>query len=233
MDAETQVLLITATGIAFLHTLAGPDHYLPFIVLSRTRGWSPARTVLWTLMCGCGHVWSSVLLALGGAAVGWSLSKLRFLESVRGGMAAWALLVFGLLYCIWGCFRLRGRNRHKHFDIEEDGTMYVYEHSHEGMVLPQRRHAVTPWVMFLIFVLGPCEPMIPLLYLPAVKSSWHTLVVLIAVYTICTLLAMLLMVMLGLRGIAFLQPQKLERFVHVLGGLAIFVCGVGMVFMGW
>ena len=232
MPSETSILLISAVGVACLHTLAGPDHYLPFIVLSRSRGWSMTKTVCWTLLCGCGHVWSSVLLALCGAAIGWSLSRVSYLESVRGGLAGWALLVFGLLYTVWGFIRLKRGQAHKHFDIE-DGSVYVYEHAHGELVYPQNRHAVTPWVMFIIFVLGPCEPMIPLLYLPAAKNSWYTMLLLVVVYTICTLAMMLLMVIAGFRGTAFLQINKLEKYVHVLGGFTILICGAGMVFMGW
>jgi hypothetical protein len=70
MENDFYLLAITAISIAFLHTLAGPDHYLPFIALSKARGWSMGRTIMWTIICGCGHVWSSVLLGLGGAALG-------------------------------------------------------------------------------------------------------------------------------------------------------------------
>src|SRR4028119_942094 len=100
MHSEMTMLLLTAITIACLHTVTGPDHYLPFIALSKVRGWSFSKTLGWTIICGCGHVWSSVLLGLGGAAIGWSLSKVNWLESVRGGVAGWALVGFGLLYGI-------------------------------------------------------------------------------------------------------------------------------------
>jgi len=172
-------------------------------------------------------------IGLGGAALGWSLSKVSWLQNVRGGLAGWALLVFGLCYGIWGLVRASKNNPHKHFDIYDDGSVYVYEHKHGQSVPSKDRHKVTPWVMFLIFILGPCEPMIPLLYFPAAKNSWHGMVLLIAVYTIFTLATMLLMVTLGYFGIAFVKTEKLERYVHAIGGATIFICGLGMVFMGW
>src|SRR5258705_13768876 len=102
MQAELQILLITAISIACLHTLAGPDHYMPFIALSKARGWNVKKTMLWTVICGCGHVWSSVLLALIGATIGWSIAKISWVEGIRGGIAGWVLLLFGLLYGVWG-----------------------------------------------------------------------------------------------------------------------------------
>ena len=233
MQAELGMLIIAAITVACLHTVTGPDHYLPFIALSKSRGWTPTRTLFWTLVCGCGHVWSSVLLGLGGAAIGWSLSKVRWMENIRGGVAGWTMIGFGLLYGVWGLFRAWRNRPHKHFDIYEDGSVYVYEHRHGEMVRPQDRHAVTPWVLFIIFVLGPCEPMIPLLYFPAAKNSWTGMVALILVYTFFTLVTMVFMVMAGYYGLAVMKAEKLHRYVHALGGLTLLICGTGMVFMGW
>ena len=183
MQNELEILILTAIAISFLHTITGPDHYLPFIALSKSRGWSFSKTIFWTIVCGCGHVWSSVLLGLGGAALGWSLSKVNWLESVRGGLAGWSLLGFGLLYSIWGLMRARQNKRHKHFDVYNDGSVYVFEHKHGEIVAPKERHAVTPWVMFIIFLLGPCEPMITLLYFPAAKNSLQEMLLLMIIYT--------------------------------------------------
>jgi sulfite exporter TauE/SafE len=230
---EMQILIAAAITIACLHTATGPDHYLPFIALSKARGWSFGRTLFWTIVCGCGHVWSSVMLGLGGAALGWSMSKVRWLESVRGGLAGWALLVFGFAYGIFGFVRAAQNRKHKHFDMVEDGKMYVYEHKHGQSVRPAERHVVTPWVMFIIFVLGPCEPMIPLLYFPAARSSWWGMILLILVYTFFTLATMLIMVISGYYGFSFLRTEKLERYAHALGGITIFICGAGMIWMGW
>lgn len=233
MPAEMQVLIITAISIACLHTLTGPDHYLPFIALSKSKGWNITKTIGWTITCGLGHVLSSVALGLGGAALGWSLSKISWFENVRGGIAGWVMLSFGICYTAWGLYGLYKNKSHKHFDMDNDGGLYVYEHNHGNAVAPQERFKVTPWVMFIIFVLGPCEPMIPLLYFPAAQNSWWGMILLIIVYTVCTLLSMLLMVLLGYFGVAFASTQKLKRYVHILGGITIFICGMGMLWMGW
>jgi hypothetical protein len=234
MSPELKVLMIAAVTISFLHTIAGPDHYIPFIALSRSRGWKFSKTILWTVICGCGHVWSSVLLGLGGATIGWSLSKVKWLENLRGGLAGWTLLGFGLIYGVWGIIRARQNKKHKHFDVYADGSIYVFEHDHNQAIIVQKeRHRVTPWVMFIIFLLGPCEPMMPLLYFPAAKNSFYGMLLLIIVYTVFTLATMVLMVTMGYYGFSFIKTSRLERYMHALGGLTIFICGAGMVFMGW
>jgi hypothetical protein len=233
MQAEMQTLMLAAVSIACLHTISGPDHYLPFIVLSKSKQWTVGKTMGWTVICGFGHVFSSVMLALGGAAIGWSLSKLSWIEQVRGGIAGWVMLIFGLGYIFWGIHRIYKNKSHKHFDQDKDGNLYVFEHRHGSIMTAGQRFRVTPWVIFIIFVLGPCEPMIPLLYFPAAQNSLFGMLLLIAVYTSCTLLCMLLMVLLGYYGIAISNTRNLERYIHVLGGATIFICGVGMLWMGW
>lgn len=233
MSSETWILLLSTLSVAFIHTAAGPDHYLPFIVLSKARNWSFAKTLRWTMICGLGHIGSSVLLALGVAALGWSLSSLQWLEGVRGSLAGWALLVFGMLYAAWGLYRLFSNRAHKHFDMQENGDLYVFEHQHGASPTTTQKFKVTPWVMFIIFLLGPCEPMIPLLYFPALKNNGMLMVTLIVLYTIVTLFTMLLMVTIGYKGYRFFKLEKAEKYMHLVAGFTILLCGAGMLFFGW
>lgn len=233
MQSDTVFILVTAISIAFLHTAAGPDHYLPFIALARARNWSYIKMLRCTIVCGSGHVLSSVALGLLAAAVGWSVSSVNNIEGHRGTIAGWLMLGFGLLYFSWGIYRAYKNVTHKHFDVEPGGEVYVFEHRHGEVVAPQDRFKVTPWVMFIIFLLGPCEPMIPLLYFPVAQNNGWLMLLLIAVYTLVTLMTMVIMVTLGFRGIAFLQTEKLNKYMHAIGGFTIFICGAGMLFMGW
>lgn len=230
--------LITLTGgallVAIVHTATGPDHYLPFIVLARVKKWTISQTIFWTVLCGLGHVGSSILLATVGIGAGWALHNLLYIEEVRGSLAGWLFLGVGLLYFLWGLYQARKNRVHQHFDIYED-SIYTYKHSHEGgVVLPQDRKKVTPWILFLLFVLGPCEPLIPMFFLPAVEHSTEGIVILIAVFTFFTLATMVVMVLLGYYGITKLfRSEKLEQYMHAIAGATIFICGVGIVFLNW
>ncbi len=62
MYTDSTVLYLTAASIGFFHTLLGPDHYIPFIVISKARKWSMWKTNLITFLCGIGHVGSSILI---------------------------------------------------------------------------------------------------------------------------------------------------------------------------
>lgn len=233
MSPEMQLLMGSAVSIACLHTLTGPDHYIPFIALSKSRNWTVTKTVFWTITCGLGHVASSVLLGLGGAAIGWSVKSIGFIENVRGGIASWMLLIFGLVYFVWGLYATNRNTNHKHFETAEDGTMFVFDHKHGVDYQSIKRHKITPWVMFIIFLLGPCEPMIPLLFFPGAQNSTSGMISLIMVYASVTILTMLAMVLLGYYGIAFLRIQWIEKHMHAFAGITLLICGAGMVFLGW
>ena len=178
MTHELALLVLTAGGIGFFHTLLGPDHYLPFIVLSRARGWSRRKTAGVTLLCGIGHVLSSVLLGMVGIATGVAVGHLEAVESWRGNLAAWALITVGLVYGAWGLHRALRRKGHSHFHFP--GTRRMHELQHLSQHHPERlaeaeasgRVQLTPWVLFIVFALGPCEPLIPILMYPAAAASW-------------------------------------------------------------
>jgi len=232
MSTELYYLIITAIGISFIHTLTGPDHYLPFIALSKANNWTVSKTIFWTVLCGIGHVGSSVILGLGGVALGWSLAKISWLEGIRGGIAGWVMLAIGCGYMVYALVKLQKNKLHKHFDMN-DGEMYVYEHKEGQIVLPQQKRKVTPWIMFIVFVLGPCEPLIPLLSFPAAKQSVAGITILVSVFGLFTLLTMVTLVLLGYYGIGSFKTAKLEKWVHVLAAGTVVICGAGMVFMGW
>ena len=64
LTADIVALAVTAATIGIVHTAIGPDHYLPFVAMSRARGWTARWTAVVTLACGLVHVLGSVLLGL-------------------------------------------------------------------------------------------------------------------------------------------------------------------------
>ncbi|MGE5844319.1 MAG: hypothetical protein ACM32K_05410, partial [Syntrophaceae bacterium] len=101
MSQELSILALSAATIAFFHTLLGPDHYLPFIAMARAQGWSLARTATITALCGEGHILGSILLGAAGIALGLATSFFEPLDEIRGSLAAWAFMSFGLVYLAW------------------------------------------------------------------------------------------------------------------------------------
>jgi sulfite exporter TauE/SafE len=230
------LLLASTAGVAVVHTLAGPDHYLPFIVMGRARRWSTWRTVAWTSLCGAGHVASSVVIAAGAVVLGHGLEQVELIEEFRGNLAAWLMIAFGAVYLAWGLTRaFRGR-RHVHPHTHEDGEVHAHAHTHGGAHLHLHAETagfrLTPWVLFTLFVLGPCEPMIPLVMYPAAQGEWLRLAAVVAVFGLLTVGAMLATVLLAARGLRLLPLERCERFAHAGAGAAVLGAGCAIQFLG-
>jgi sulfite exporter TauE/SafE len=232
MENDLGILTATAATIAFIHTIFGPDHYLPFIVMSRARSWSVFKTTWITILCGIGHVGSSILLGAVGIAAGVGVSRLEGFESFRGNIAAWAFLVFGFGYTIWGIRRAILNKPHKHYHTHLNGTVHVHEHVHTNTHDHIHKTNLTPWILFTIFVLGPCEPLIPVLMYPAAKSSTWGIIQVALVFSLITILTMVILVLLASYGLKMVTFGKIERYTHVIAGATIFLCGIAILVLG-
>ena len=83
MSNELWVLGGVTSSVALVHTLSGPDHYLPFVAMSRAGSWTRRRTLWITPVCGLGHVASSILLALLGLVAFRGADRLLDFEGFR------------------------------------------------------------------------------------------------------------------------------------------------------
>ena len=241
MNPEINILLITAASIGFFHTLMGPDHYLPFIVMAKARKWTTIKTLWVTFVCGLGHVASSILLGAVGIAMGIGVHKLEIVEAYRGNLAAWAFIGFGFLYFLWGMWKVWKNKTHHHVHHNIDGTVNVHAHTHgPETMLTQHRHApgtqkpvnLTPWVLITIFVLGPCEPLIPILMYPAATFHLTAVVLVSLVFSVITISTMLAVVALSIYGFNFLPLKSLEKYMHPIAGATICLSGCAIVFLG-
>lgn len=236
MTDEIKILITAAASIGFFHTLFGPDHYLPFIVMAQSGKWSLRKTTLITFLCGVGHVMSSVVLGLIGIAMGIAVSRLEIIEGFRGNIAAWALIAFGIVYFAWGMQRAVRNKPHKHLHAHRGLVSHDHEHTHDeehahAHVEPGRK-SLTPWVLFTIFVLGPCEPLIPLLMYPAARSSTAGMIMVALVFSSITIATMLGVVIVSTLGISFVPVQRIERYLHALSGATIALSGMAIQFLG-
>jgi sulfite exporter TauE/SafE len=235
MNDSMTILASTAISLGFVHTILGPDHYLPFIVLSQAKKWSLKKTMFITFLCGLGHVLSSVLLGLLGIAVGISLNRLISVESFRGNIAAWLFIAFGLVYMIISIRNLVKNKKHTHLHYHIDGDKHLHEHNHHSAhshIHQKDVISTTPWILFLIFVFGPCEPLIPIIMYPAAENNIAGAVLvslLFAAVTIATMMSVVLAFKLGFNKI---NLKPVEKYSHLIAGAMIFFSGVAIQFLG-
>jgi len=232
------VLLWGAFTAGVIHTIAGPDHYVPFIALAKSRDWSIPKTIFWTILCGLGHIASAVVIAFGMLYLGeWiTESRVANLESMRGDVAAWMMMGVGGAYALWG-LKTALRNRpHTHTHAHDGGTMHTHQHTHAATGHHHwhdrpKNGALLPWIIFIIFAFGPCEALLPLV-MAAVAGGLPLLIAVTTVFTIATIGTMLVAVMLGYFGLSKLRFAFIERYAHTLAGATIMICGVLIYFVG-
>ncbi len=234
MNNEIFILSLSAASIGFLHTLLGPDHYLPFIALSEANGWTKRKTIVITALCGIGHVASSILLGIVGIMLGYALFNLESIESFRGDVAGWLLVAFGLLYTAYGIRFTHKNKSHEHLHPHDGDVLHSHRHSHIGnhSHVHAEKSKSTPWILFIIFIFGPCEPLIPLLIYPASQHSYFGAGVVSLVFGITTIATMLLVVLTGKSIFKFIPLKKFELHIHTLAGLVILLCGISIQFLG-
>ena len=230
---DSHILLITAASIGFIHTLIGPDHYLPFIMIARARSWSLRKTTLITVLCGVGHVLGSVVLGLVGVAFGVTLGKLESIESFRGDLASWLLIGFGIAYTVWGLrIGLRAKVHTHNHDHRDEIHQHAHHHLGNHVHLHGNPNTVTPWTLFIIFILGPCEPLIPVLMYPAAQSDWFALAKVTFVFGTVTITTMTIIVIAIFKGLVNFNLGFLEKYVHAIAGIIIALSGLAIKFLG-
>jgi len=206
-------LLVSTATIAIVHAIAGPDHYLPFIAIGAARRWSHLRAFFITLIAGIAHVLSSVVIGAIGIGAGITLESLEFFEGSRGNIAGWLLILAGVLYSLWS---LR-RHTHDHLKIDFDDEK-------------SRRRSVLIWTLVAVFILGPCEPLVPLMFV-AVQISWWAVIVASGLFMMLTLVVMEVFVLTGLSGLKLMPGHLTHRVGNIMASLVIIALGATLMLL--
>ena len=208
MFTSIQSLLTLAVSVGIIHTVLGPDHYVPITALALDRRWGVSKTILATLLFGAAHVMSAFFLGLIGLYGAERLSFIRRFETFTGSSLGWLLMGLGLFMAVLG---LRKAFR------------------------PSSKPSTTrmaPWILFIAFVLGPCEPLIPLLMIPAAHQGWPVLLSVTGIFSGATLATMMVFSVAGLKAAHRLPASFMNRWATAMAGASLLLCGAGVQFLG-
>ena len=242
MFAELVSLGVPAVSIGFVHCVCGPDHYVPFVAMSRVGLWSLRKTLIITVLCGIGHVLGSAVIGFIGIGLGlivWQLqaqaieSTLGNAESIRGDLAGWMLLGFGVIYTVWGlyrAFRKGGVLESETTDLAPSDNPYqpgsaIAKAEGEAKSQPGR---MTPWVLFTVFLFGPCEPLIPMLMVPASQKNMVGVAWITFLFGLTTLVTMTTLVALIYIGAFAVKFPRLQTWGHAMAGSVVAMCGAAV-----
>jgi nickel/cobalt exporter len=206
------VLLVSTLSIAFFHALA-PDHWMPFAAIGKAQKWSKIKLSWITFLSGLGHVGISIIFSIIGILLGFSLSKLKSIEGHRGELVLWLLIGFGVAYMLWGIKKAKEK-KHCHFEEEK-----------------LKAQTVAMWTMFAVVVLGPCEPLVPLMFL-GYNYGWPGVIAVGVVFSAVTIIMMLAQSILAFMGVQLIKGDIMERYSHAFAGLVIALTGIFVMAIG-
>jgi nickel/cobalt exporter len=220
MIPETILIAGSAASVGFIHTILGPDHYLPLVAMAKTNGWSGPKTATYTAFCGFSHVLGTILVGSLVFLLGLAFFSIETVQSFRGNFAGWFLLLFGAIYFAWGTRWAIRRSRLNKAAKKMEAQTTSFSRC-------------TPFALFIFFILGPCEPLIPLMSLGSGNSEILSSLLVVSAFCGTTILTMLFCVMFFYYGVSrFSLFMKFENYMHAVTGLIIFLCGSAIQFLG-
>ncbi len=228
----TWVLLGTAVATAIFHTLI-PDHWLPFVLVGRSRGWTIRRTAAISGASALLHVALSVAIGLVAVAVGVESAK-----AIGGGLArvsAVLLVVFGLSYALWawrkgGHFHPGGSMLHRAGDVsacagKEGPADPEHLHYHADTGLIRGTDGRSDAYLAAIVGLNPCVLVFPILIATAENGAGSVALVSLA-YGATTIGLMVGLAVAGVAGTRAFRLPGAVRHMEAWSGLIIAAAGV-------
>lgn len=233
---ELIILILGTTSIALIYTFLEPDHYLPPAAMFLPGKWSHTKTIYITLLCGFAFLLSSLLISTIGIALGLAIKKYVALETFRGTLAAWVIIVFGLAYFDQRLALALLNLQHEHWHVHSGEVVNIYDkhfhtkehpHTHEKESLK----ILKPWKLFLAFFFHPCKPFIAIVIYPTAKDSILSLGFLTAIFVGVTIASLLAIALKPDLGIKLSSYERLDRYRNALAGATIFLCGIALLLL--
>lgn len=193
--------IITGLTVSVLHA-ALPTHWLPFVLASKSQGWSYKRLLAILSIAGIGHILTTTLL--GGLVVWFSFHLQESLEQTFLILSSAAVFLFGVYYIV----QFFQGKRHSHCSHSEPHVHDYGKSSKDGW-------AILSLLALLTF--SPCEAFIPV-YLSAWQTGWAGFIVLSVVLAAGTLFSMVLFTSLAYFGFKQLKFQFLENYEKLIIG---------------
>jgi ABC-type nickel/cobalt efflux system permease component RcnA len=233
MNSTILTTIALAGFVAAFRHAAIPSHWLPFVFVGRTRGWSRKKTLGIVLLAGSGHLATNTVLGFCIAWFGFKLDEKTgsFFPWMLGGL----LVAIGLYFC-WRQWR-HGTSCHHHHEAGKDAEAGADQHGHghphwDEKLQDTALAAKSDWTaiggLFAMLTLSPCEAFLPI-YLLGVPFGWKGFCLLSAVLAVATVGAMTLFTWLTLRGFDRFKLNRIERYEAGLLGVLFIVFGIMVV----
>jgi len=200
---------------AFLLSIAHasiPNHWIPFVALSKSEKWTNRTTLNITALAGLSHTLSTIIIGILVGFLGYKLSSSY--SFIVGVVAPILLIVIGIIYLI---LSLRANHHH---------------HSHDLNISKGNKKTKNAIISTLIISMffSPCME-IEAYYFVASKNGWTGIISVSIIYTFVTVAGMLLFVWLGMKGVQRIKSDFLEHHEKTISGILLITLGITAFFI--
>ncbi|MFQ6618360.1 MAG: hypothetical protein ACE5QV_06700 [Fidelibacterota bacterium] len=208
------IILIASAGItAVIHTLI-PDHWLPFVVVSRDKQWGYKKTAWFSGFSGFLHFLISVSL---GFAAYWAGTELaERIGEVIESTAAILLIIFGIFYLYWAKIE-RGKSVH---------LIHLHSENHElDHGFSKGKKMGSGYVLAALIGLHPFVLALPIIFATTNEGLITAVFVAIA-YGAGTILGMIGMTLTGLLTTERIKMRFLKQYGEFISGGIVIAVGL-------
>jgi hypothetical protein len=191
---------IVATILLALIHGSIPNHWLPFIALSRAEKWSTKKLIMIISIGAIFHSLSTAILGFFISYFGYYISSISQLEKI---LPTFFMVFLGMIYLI----------------IDHQ------EHYND----PLKKKSINPIFSVILLYLGmffsPCLE-IEAIYFSVGRYGLTSFVLISLIYTIITLVSMLTFSYLAYKGLLKYFPKILEKYAKRMIGLVLIILGI-------
>ncbi len=232
------VLPLTAAATAAFHTLI-PDHWLPFVLVGRARGWSARTTAAISGLSALVHTLLSIALGIVAVKLGETAAHAIGEKLERG--SGLLLITFGGLYALWawrkgghfhpGGALLHAANEQAHCDGREGsaGSEHLHYHADDAWIRTDAAKGAVP--LALIVGLNPCVLVLPIMVATAEQGPRAVILVAVA-YAVTTIVLMVGLSVAGVAGARRLPVPAAARHMETASGVLIALSGIVFLAIG-
>ena len=234
--AIPSLLLLTAASTAAFHALI-PDHWLPFVLAGRARGWSARRTAAVSGLSAVVHTLLSAALGLVALAVGRTAA--HALGAGLSRASGILLVLFGAAYAAWawrkgGHFHPGGALLHREDEGVCDGREgdesieHLHYHADDAWIRAGATKGAT--ALALIVGLNPCVLVLPIMVATAEQGAAAVALVTLA-YSLTTIALMVGLSVAGVAGARRLAIPAAAWHMETASGVLIALVGAAFLIL--
>ncbi len=207
------LLALSAGLVGLIHSLA-PGHWLPVVLLAKSRKWGLRKAILGALVACSGHILISITLAALAIQMGSAYLAKLDLEKQEHQIEHYSgilLMIFGLIYS-WVAYQRHSRCK---------------GHTHHGPSLGPSlaKKEKGPYLFLFSLGLSPCVAVLPL-FIAAAPFGILSLLLSVAAFIFGVVLALVGSTVLVSMGLMKLDHPLFEHFGDVMTGFCVSAMGI-------